>query len=281
MNKQKLLQTIAKPLLGTGIGTRLPWAHQFYKKMYGQGRGTFVASIPLGLQLSVQAGDLGPGLYLQTQGSYEPYETKIFLENVKTKDVVFDIGAHVGYYTLLAGKKASQGKVVAFEADLANQQLLMQNIKLNKLNNVTLVAKAIADKKGKVTFYQSQSSSGDHSLLDSGKETKAVTVEATTLDLQAQEIGQIPNILKIDVEGAELTVLKGAEKLLKNKKLRTIFLELSSLTTIAQTINILTKAGFSLNIIDEKKTKQDKGENIEILVKQISKYGYINIVAMR
>ena len=48
-----------------------------------------------------------------------------------------------------------------------------------------------------------------------------------------------------------------------------------------QTINILTKAGFSLNIIDEKKTKQDKGENIEILVKQISKYGYINIVAMR
>ena len=153
----------------------------------------------------------------------------------KKGDIVIDIGAHIGLYTIISSKRVgANGKVVAIEADPSNFEMLNSNIKLNQLTNVTPLNYAVYSKETKVKLYLPSGESGFtkyNTIMPNWINTqeKFVEVNANTLDylLQLNEIRQEEvNWIKIDVEGAEFEVLKGATNVLSKSKDIAILMEL-------------------------------------------------------
>ncbi|MCA9882643.1 MAG: FkbM family methyltransferase [Anaerolineae bacterium] len=137
-------------------------------------------------------------------GSYELDKQMAMVAHIRPDQVVYDIGANVGFYTLLAAKQVgSGGYVIAFEPFERNIQFLKRHIALNRLNNVTIETKAVGAENGQAFFQEGNSPSMGH-LAAVG-----IPVELITVDTVAAA-GHAPDVLKIDVEGAELDVLKGA-----------------------------------------------------------------------
>src|SRR5215203_2025312 len=153
----------------------------------------------------------------------------------KEGDIVVDIGAHIGLYTIISSKRVrANGKVVAIEAHPGNFEMLNSNIKLNRLNNVIPLNYAVYSKETKVKLYLPSGESGFtkyNTIMPNWINTreKFVEVNANTLDylLQLNEIRQEEvNWIKIDVEGAEFEVLKGASNVLSKSKDIAILMEL-------------------------------------------------------
>ena len=150
----------------------------------------------------------------------------------KEGDIVIDIGAHIGLYTIIASKRVgANGKVVAIEANPSNFELLNRNIKVNQLTNIISLNNAVYSKETKLKLYLPGEELGHTTyntvMSDRAKnEDKFVEVSANTLDylLQLKEITDV-NWVKIDVEGAEFEVLKGAHNLLLNSRNIVILVE--------------------------------------------------------
>jgi FkbM family methyltransferase len=153
----------------------------------------------------------------------------------KEGDIVVDIGAHMGRYTIIGSKRVgTQGKVVAIEAHPGNFEMLNRNIKLNQLTNVIPLNYAVYSKETKIKLYLPSGESGFtkyNTIMPNWINTqeKFVEVNANTLDylLQLNKIRQEEvNWIKIDVEGAEFEVLKGATNVLSKSKDVAILMEL-------------------------------------------------------
>jgi FkbM family methyltransferase len=145
----------------------------------------------------------------------------------KKGDVVVDIGAHMGRYTIISSKRVGEnGKVIAIEAHPDNFEMLNRNIKLNKLTNVIPLKYAIHSELMNIKLYtyrEESSSTGHNSIMFNHLSTKYkekfVEVDANTLDHVLQLNGIIEvNWIKIDAEGAEFEVLKGATDILSKSK---------------------------------------------------------------
>jgi FkbM family methyltransferase len=153
--------------------------------------------------------------------------------NTKQGDIVVDVGAHMGKYTIIASKQVgANGKVIAIEAHPGNYEMLNHNIKLNGLTNVIPLNYAVYSKETKIKLFMPDEESGytmHHSVMFNylsskyplqGKDNeKFIEVNANTLDnlLQKNGIYQV-NWIKIDVEGAEFEVLKGSANILSTSK---------------------------------------------------------------
>ena len=149
----------------------------------------------------------------------------------KQSDVVINVGAHLGRHTIIASKRVGQtGKIVAIEAHLENFKMLNRNIKLNKLTNVIPLNYAVYSNQTKLKLYMPDEESSHHStMLERVGETrkKFVEVNANTLDNLLQQNGvEEVNWVKIDVEGAEFEVLKGATKILSKSNDIAILIEI-------------------------------------------------------
>jgi len=146
--------------------------------------------------------------------TYEPEQTELFEKNIKPGKVVFDVGAHAGYYTLLSSVLVgAQGKVFAFEPNPQNYENLDKHIRINKINNVTLMECAVGNDKG-LSFFELGSGSGTGHLSHEG----TFRVETIRLDDFVMERKVAPNFIKIDTEGAEMLVLTGAKQLLADSR---------------------------------------------------------------
>jgi FkbM family methyltransferase len=159
-----------------------------------------------GMRWVVGSGDHGYWL-----GSYELEFQKIFAGKIQPGDIVLDVGAHVGYYTLLAARcSGPSGHIHSFEPLPRNVAFLKRHIQINKLTNVTFHQIAVSDRSGSVHFGGGVSSSTGRITLSGDLE-----VEAASLDdlLNTGEINS-PSLMKIDVEGAEASVLRGGKQLL-------------------------------------------------------------------
>lgn len=159
---------------------------------------------------------------------YEPYETKLILRQAKVGDVVVDVGANIGYYTvLLADKVGKAGKVYAFEPDKVNFEILKKNVEVNNLKNVVVVNAGIGSKSGKKILYKSKNNLGDHKLFNDQfliSNVKKETVKIIKMDDYLE--GVKVNLIKIDTQGWEPEVIEGAKNIIsKNKPV--IFLEYS------------------------------------------------------
>jgi FkbM family methyltransferase len=175
-------------------------------------------------------------------------------------DIVVDVGAHIGRYTLIASKRVGlNGRVIAIEANPDNFQMLNRNVKLNQLTNVTSLNCAIYSQETKIKLYLAGEGMGQtiyNTIMteraNEGKE-KFLEISANTLDhlLQLQEISEV-NWIKIDVEGAELEVLRGATDIISHSKDITLLIEIHNLsgsnTTLYEPITqFLNKHNFKLD----------------------------------
>ena len=149
------------------------------------------------------------------------------IDQAQVTHTVFDIGAHIGLVTLpLATAVSSKGQVFAFEPGNSNRRFLKQHLRINKIENVTVIADLIGEKSDdSVNFYQSSSDSGMNTITDTGRRKgyNQTIVKQITLDEFCNLHKLQPQLIKIDVEGAELRVLKGGLKVLR-QYMPTIFL---------------------------------------------------------
>jgi FkbM family methyltransferase len=144
-------------------------------------------------------------------GSYEAEQSALFTLRVRPGQQVIDIGAAAGYYTLLAAKcVGARGSIIACEPDAANLRFLRAHIARNQLTNVRVLPLALADQNGSARFGRTRGS-GRGRLSSEG----ASEVAVRRLDDLAGELSLRPQHLKIDVEGAELDVLLGGERLVR------------------------------------------------------------------
>ena len=160
--------------------------------------------------------------YLYFFGSLQKTEIQLIvflIKNLSETDVFYDVGANYGFYSLLAKEVAPDCAVHVFEPQASLQEYLQQNLPAVKRNQI-----ALTDTVGSIDFYEgfdtgaSGKSSTKLESVSSRKETyQKVTVESTTLD-EYIKTNAIPTFIKIDVEGAEISVLRGARQLLKKHK---------------------------------------------------------------
>lgn len=165
----------------------------------------------------------GHGMFVDPEDSlglsiyrvWEPLETRLVSEAIEKDDVVLDIGANIGYYTLIFARLVGNGgRVFAFEPDPDNFALLQRNVELNGYQNVVLVQKAVARQTGKIRLYLSNESSADHNIYDRHNGRKSIEVEAIRLDDYFKDYDRKVNFVKMDVEGAEWEALQGMSHLL-------------------------------------------------------------------
>lgn len=192
-------------------------------------------------------------------GVYETGTTLLMERTLKPRMVVIDVGAHVGYYALLAARLVGQeGRVYAFEADPANYRLLSQNIKLNSYSNLHAFPQAVADHSGLLSFFLSPLGSDRNSLYmeNTGGPAREVQVNATTLDEFIASAGEAQiDLIKMDIEGAELAALEGMKETIK-KTLRLI-VEFSPLSMRGahekpeELLNKLSQLGFHISLIGD------------------------------
>lgn len=151
-------------------------------------------------------------------GSSEP-ETAAFITGfLKPGMVFFDVGAHIGEYTLMAASRVgADGQVHAFEAQPATSELLRKNCEANRLQNAIVNRCAVSDHEGELEF----DICSDPTMSAIATPTRPrdrslgrIRVPAVTLDAYCERGGVWPDLLKVDVEGAELRVLHGAAGIL-------------------------------------------------------------------
>jgi len=153
-------------------------------------------------------------------GKYEPYLTNLMLEKISKDDVVLDIGANIGYYTVLMADKVK--KVIAIEPDPINFEILQKNIKENKLKNVVAVQAAVGSENKKMGIINSKENFGDHRMWGKGP---TVSVFCRRLDDLLKELDyQKIDFIKMDVQGFELLVIEGGKEMIEKNK-PTIFFE--------------------------------------------------------
>jgi len=200
-------------------------------------------------------------LSLSIWGTFEEFETEIVKKEIKAGDVVLDIGANIGYYTLIFAKLVGEsGKVFAFEPDPVNFSLLKKNIEANGYKNVVLIQKAVSNKNEKLKLYLCEENRGDHRIYDSHDNRQSVEVEAIRLEDYFKDYGGKIDFIKMDIQGAEGGATQGMFSLLQKNQVK-IITEFWPMGLKKFGINpekylkSLTEAGFKIYEVEERKKK--------------------------
>lgn len=157
---------------------------------------------------------VGPSSLMRIVSTVEADVEEVFLDSLRPGGVVYDVGANIGWFSLLAARGVGPGGAVyAFEPFLANAYYLRLNAASNGFGNVTTVPAAVGSTDGWARFAEESSLEG---RLSSEGES---LVPLLSLDKWVAEMEcRPPDLLKIDVEGAEADVLRGMEALLSSAK---------------------------------------------------------------
>lgn len=147
-------------------------------------------------------------------GSYESVKQKEFAKVIQPGMIVYDVGAHVGFYTLLASYKVgSSGSVVVFEPLPRNIYHLRRHLALNDCANVTVKELAVSNYNGTAWFSTQAGHSSERYLDDTGQ----FKVQVITLDDLWKGGAPMPDVIKMDIDGAEYLALLGAQQLLTRR----------------------------------------------------------------
>lgn len=197
--------------------------------------------------------------WLYTGGDFEPHIKRIIVAHLKSGDNFLDIGANIGYFSLIAAKKVSQnGKVFSFEPNPIIHQRLLRNINLNHCQNITVYKKALSNTNGFIEFKTPTNelqNSGRSSFRNIEENFKVLEVETIQLDTILDELPSI-GLVKIDIEGAEYLALEGMRKFL-NRDRPKIIMELSDVflkqlgSSAEQTLKFLDFYNYEFFIIGE------------------------------
>ena len=169
------------------------------------------------------------------------------IELAGENDIVFDIGAHIGICSLSISKVLKEGGICyAFEPAKANRRYLKTHLKMNNVDNVIVIPCLVGDKRDDcVEFYEFSSDSGMNSLCKPENKCSAynkIVKEQIALDSFVAKNGCIPGLIKIDVEGAEVSVLRGAKAILREYHPEIIIsVHPKHLKILGHSVDVLTK----------------------------------------
>ena len=189
-------------------------------------------------------------------GTYEARQSRLIGTRLSPGDVVFDIGANTGHYTLLAARLVGvHGRVFAFEPDARNRSFLEAHIRLNGVSSATVIAAAAGATDGDARFGQPERGSGTQRLSELGD----VSVAVRSVDSVAAEFAVKPNLMKIDVEGAEASVLEGADEVLRQAR-PVVLLSIHGKSVRLRCLELLRGHGYLVEPLDPSEGR--KGELI-------------------
>jgi FkbM family methyltransferase len=179
-----------------------------------------VRSEAMGMTITMDAADDVMFPSILAYGVHEPEETALIQATLHPSMVVFDLGANVGYYSILAARcVGEQGRVFAFEPEPRNHALLCSNIRANHADNVVPMASAVSNTSERLKLYLDRYNLGAHTLASTNVQTAAagvVEVPSVTIDdFFAQEKPGRLDFIKMDVQGAEARVLEGGERTIR------------------------------------------------------------------
>lgn len=196
---------------------KLPVTGWLYRKVFRYGYADDVVTAEFrGLRLTVPTKDatIVPGL---VGGFYEVIELDLFERLARASRTIVDVGGNIGLYACLAARTAPAGAtIVSFEPIPENIAWLKGNLAQNGAEGVTLVESAVGEREGTITIYTSKQSIGTHSASSRNAESGVGTeVPMTSVDAHTAAHGLGPvDLLKVDVEGYDGFVLRGAERVL-------------------------------------------------------------------
>jgi FkbM family methyltransferase len=180
-------------------------------------------------------------------GSYEHAQQLAFAALVRPGDTVFDVGAHAGFYTLLAARLVgSRGRVVAFEPMPENLRYLRHHLAMNRVTGVRVVAAAVAAAAGRQRIARGPTGSMWHLHEDGGHEVTTVALDPL---LRAGEL-PLPAVIKMDIEGAEVAALAGATWLLREHPPRFMLSTHGHAAHVA-CCSVLREAGYDLRPVGD------------------------------
>ncbi len=190
-------------------------------------------------------------------GTYEPEQTRLFRSKCRPGDTVIDVGANVGWYTIIASKLVGKdGTVIAFEPEPENFAILKRNVLANGCDNVILEQKALSNAAGTLTLYLDELNKGMHSIV-SDQRGGAIKVEGLRLDDYLENRFKKVDFVKIDVEGAEPMVLEGMRRAIESHPGIRLVVEFAPERVVAaghqpkQYLEGFIEQGFLIYIIDE------------------------------
>jgi FkbM family methyltransferase len=188
---------------------------------------------------------VGSGTHGCWLGTYELEKRLAFERTVGPGQVVYDVGAHAGYYTLLASHLVGPtGRVVAFEPLPRNVAYLREHIRVNRLRNVTVIEAAVSDREGRAAFNRATNPSMGH--LDPLGELDVGSVALDSLISRGET--PPPDHIKMDIEGGELAALEGARELLLSRH-PAIFLGTHGAEMHGLCCRLLTSLGYGIRAI--------------------------------
>ena len=220
-----------------------------------------------GLTVSKRIGKYGP-FKLNRRFAFSNFESwggnhnrgfEACIEAARGLDCVFDIGAHIGLVSLpLSEVISANGAIYAFEPAIANGEFLQEHLKSNSISNVKVITDLVGEEEAEsVNFFESSDDSGMNTIAETGSRRGygATQKRQITLDRFCVDNQLIPQLIKIDTEGAEVGILKGARETLRTHR-PTIFLsvhprhiiELGS--SVEELERLLEDVGYEITDID-------------------------------
>jgi FkbM family methyltransferase len=191
---------------------------------------------------------VGSGNHGYWLGSYELGKRALFVKTIPPGGVVYDLGANVGYYTLLSAVLAGpRGRVFAFEPLPRNLEFLRRHLSLNRIDNATVIEAAVTDRGGTVRFEEDASTSKGRIGAQGSLEVRSVALD----ELVARERMPRPDLLKIDIEGGEFLALQGARRILTESH-PVIFLSTHSGKVHKECLAFLESLGYRIVPIDRR-----------------------------
>jgi len=215
--------------------------------------------------------DKKDSLRLSYNQNYEIKELEIIKNEINLGDKVIDVGANIGYHTLLFARLVgNSGKVYAFEPDPDNFQILKKNILINRYDNVILEQKAVSEKTEVLKLFRSEENYGMHRIYQSKWCKDPINVNAIKLDDYFKNLNDI-NFIKMDIEGAEYGALQGMKSIIENNKNLKIFTEFVPSSIIEYGIepkkflNFFLKNGFTILHVNSDKIIKDENQVDEFI----------------
>lgn len=277
-----LLGRMASPFIGTPIG-RLSIVRQVWHWLWGilGPKGSQLLDVQ-GFKMYTDPKDSAIAPQLLSKGCWEPFETEIFKGLIKPGMNVVDIGANIGYYSLLASRLVGEsGKVYAFEPFENTFEILERNVVVNGLYNIFPIRKAILDKVGVMRLYFSPYTPACNSVTGKGK---FALVPCTTLDQEMK--GCKVDVIKMDIEGAEALAFGGMQTIIQNNSKLVLLTEIFS--------EALTMAGssfetyvtgllkwFEVKVIEERKHRITTCGSVEQVKGLMSGQVFLNLLCTR
>jgi FkbM family methyltransferase len=229
-----------------------------------------------GLIMYLNPTDRNVSYLIFTNKEHEPFETLILKYFLQKNSVYVDIGANIGYFSLIAGSIAKNGKVFSFEPYPLNFELLEKNIIANNFANIQTFQYAVSNQNTFVDIFSSDANKGNVRLfkndLEGYMEEHQLNklVKCTTLDTILDDSID-PDIIKMDIQGGEMLALKGMKKIIQKTNELVLFTEFwpEAITlnkeSPAEFLQLLQDLDFEIYDIDINKNKLIKKSNTQLL----------------